>query len=424
MDLIRSLKLDLSNNNIHQNIIFFSLMLMPAALAAGPVVMEMLIFIVCLSFILLVTIKKINFHIDKKVTVFLLFYLTIVLISSFLSIDSIVSLKSGVLSFRFTIFILASIYLLNVFKPVYKYLFYTYFIIVLFLITDGYVQFFFGKDFFLIPGINSTIITGVFGDEKKLGSFIARMIPILIGLSGILFEKKKTFLLSCSLIFFSIPLLIFTHERVTLIFVLITIIFTAVYFWGVITDNIKLSFSFLFLLIFIPLLVFGLNIRNISSKVENTKIQIMGGGNKIKNVKFWSGQHQAFAETALEIFKKNPIFGSGIKTYRISCQQIRLDYDIINCSTHPHNIFFQLLSETGLAGIFLYLVVLLIISKELLCFFFGKNKRTLSIFFLLSFCFYYNPIFPSGQFFNNWYMGIGTFPLIFYFHNLINKNDN
>jgi len=30
----------------------------------------------------------------------------------------------------------------------------------------------------------------MFGDEKKLGSFLSRMIPVLIGLSAI-FEKKK-----------------------------------------------------------------------------------------------------------------------------------------------------------------------------------------------------------------------------------------
>ena len=94
---------------------------------------------------------------------------------------------------------------------------------------------------------------------------------------------------------------------------------------------------------------------------------------------------------------------------------------IDNCSTHPHNIFFQLLSETGLIGISFYLIILFLTIKELFLFIFNKKKRLPYIFFLLSFFFYFNPFFPSGQFFNNWYMGIGTFPLIFYFYFKINK---
>ena len=45
-----------------------------------------------------------------------------------------------------------------------------------------------------------------------------------------------------------------------------------------------------------------------------------------------------------------------------------------NCSTHPHNIFFQLLSETGLIGIFFYLTILFLTIKELFLFIFNKKK--------------------------------------------------
>ena len=421
MDLIKDLRLEISQKNIYQNTIFFSLVLAPIGFAVGPVLVEILIFAANLSFVFLVATRKVNFYSTKKIAVLFILYLTIIFISSLLSISPIVSLKSGVLSFRFIIFILAGVYLLNNFKSGCKYLFYTYFFIILFFITDAYIQLFFGKDFFLIEPLSQSRITGVFGNEKKLGSFLIRLVPVLLGLSAI-FSKNKTNLTFCLLIFLVFPMLLFTKERITIVFFFITIVFLVIYSWSAVTLHIK-NYALLFcLLISIPVFFYNFNVSKFGETVQNTILQFKGGAKNGK-IKFWSAEHQAFAQTSIEIFKKNKLFGSGIKTYRISCKQIKIDYKK-NCSTHPHNIFFQLLSEMGLFGIALYLIVLFFVTKELLLFLFSKKKRDPSVFFLLSFFFYFNPILPSGQFFNNWYMGIGTFPLIFYFYLKINKKNN
>lgn len=422
MNFIKNLRLEISQKNIYQNTIFFSLALAPIGFAAGPLVMEILIFAANLSFVFLVVTRKANFYVTKKVAVFLILYLTIIFISSILSNSPITSLKSGVLSVRFIIFILAGVYLLNNFKSGCKYLFYTYFFIILFFIIDAYVQFFLGKDFFFIEPLDKTRITGIFGDEKKLGSFLIRLIPVLLGLWTILFKNKKTTLIFSLIILFLLPILILTRERITLLFILTILIFLTVYSWNTITLNIKTYTLLLCLMVSIPVIFYNFKIANFNERLTDTIIQLKGGEEN-GELKFWSIQHQAFGQTAIEIFKKRKLFGSGIKTYRDNCKEIKIDYKN-NCSTHPHNIFFQLLSETGLAGITLYLFFLFLIIKELFLFIFFKNRRNPSIFFLLSFFFYFNPIFPSGQFFNNWYMGIGTFPLIFYFYFRINRKFN
>ena len=421
MDLIKNLRLEISQKNVYQNTIFFSLVLAPIGFAAGPVIMEILIFVAILSFAFLIAKKKINFYFNKKIVFFLILYLTIILISSIFSNSPITSLKSGVLSFRFVFFILAGIYLLNNFKSSCKYLFYAYFFIILFFIIDAYVQFFLGKDFFLIEPIDKTRITGVFGDEKKLGSFLIRLIPLLLGLSTILFKNKTTLIFSL-IILFVLPVLILTRERITLVFILITLIFLTVYSWNTIALNIKSYILLLCLMVSIPVIFYNFKIAEFNKRVTDTIIQLKGGEENGK-LKFWSIQHQAFGQTAIEIFKKRKLFGSGIKSYRHACKEIKIDFKN-NCSTHPHNIFLQILSETGLAGVALYLFFLFLVTKELFLFLFYKSKRNPSIFFLLSFFFYFNPIFPSGQFFNNWYMGIGTFPLIFYFYCKINRKFN
>jgi uncharacterized membrane protein YjgN (DUF898 family) len=98
MNLIRNLKLNCLKNNIYQNIIFFSLILLPLAFVAGPAVMEFFIFTICLSFIIIIKKEKLIFNINQKVIIILLLYLAIVFTCSFISITPLVSLKSGIFS--------------------------------------------------------------------------------------------------------------------------------------------------------------------------------------------------------------------------------------------------------------------------------------------------------------------------------------
>ena len=141
---------------------------------------------------------------------------------------------------------------------------------------------------------------------------------------------------------------------------------------------------------------------------------------------FFSKQHQAFAITSIELFKKNPILGIGPNNFRRKCDEISSDFitekygfdasDIKNCSTHPHSILFQLLSEVGLLGIIYYIIFNILLFIETFKFLFKKNYDQISFFFLLPVIYYLNPIFPSGNFFNNWYMCIGIlgFPFCLY----------
>ena len=416
LPLLKTFKSDLRKNNLYQNIIFLTLLLMPVAFAAGPAVMEVLIFFCCASFLLLVMIKKVSFSIEKEIKIFLICYFGILCLISFFAFNSTYSFLSSISTLRFFILILASIYLLKTFKQSLKYIYYAYLFIYLFAVLDGYVQFFLGKDLFFISPVSENIISGFYGEEKRLGSFLVRLLPILLGISIHFHRSEKNPLISLLIIAITFPLVVFTSERTALLFLFITGLFTTLYFFKEIARNIK-TYSIIFLSIIVTfLLIYNFNINNFSHKLINTSEQIT---DNYRGYKFWSMQHQAFAETSIEIFKKNKLFGTGVKSYRVSCKQIpelKIKYDTNNCSTHPHNIFFQILAETGMLGISFYLVILFILTTKLFGFLFIKRKRVSSVFFLLSFSFFFNPLFPSGNFFNNWYMCIGIFPLIFYFY--------
>ena len=89
--------------------------------------------------------------------------------------------------------------------------------------------------------------------------------------------------------------------------------------------------------------------------------------------------------TALDTWKRNKIFGNGIKSFRIDCYKLQDIYaekrqtkDLIDenpiyeynftekyieskknrlCSTHPHNYYFEILTETGIVGLFITLMI-------------------------------------------------------------------
>ena len=66
--------------------------------------------------------------------------------------------------------------------------------------------------------------------------------------------------------------------------------------------------------------------------------------------------------TAFEIWKDHKFIGAGNKAFRYLCHE----YDNINskrkdirCSTHPHNFYFEIISEFGVIGLFLFLALIL-----------------------------------------------------------------
>ena len=57
--------------------------------------------------------------------------------------------------------------------------------------------------------------------------------------------------------------------------------------------------------------------------------------------------------TGIKIFKDNPLIGSGLKTFRIECHKekyIDKTLKFEGCSTHPHQIYIEFLSDLGLLG--------------------------------------------------------------------------
>ena len=410
---------EIKKNNLSANIIFISSLILPFSFFLGPATMEPLIFLICISYLYIILSKKEKIPFNTIIIFFLSFYIFLVF-SSFLSNSTLISLKSSLLSIRFFVLTFAIIYISKKSNLFLKFFFISGFLCVSLMFISGLVQFFFDKNYYIVKLLTNTlpakktVVTGFFLEEKKLGSYLARFSPLVIGLYFFISGEKMKKKINNSILYFSPLFLIgfFTGERVAMFYFLITLFCLFVL---AIKDNKKNIYK-LSLILTIPFLLFFFEINEFNLKIKNSYNQIVDK----KKINYFSNQHEAFALTSIKLFKENPIIGIGPNNYRRECSTIKLNYIENNCSTHPHNIFFQLLAETGILGIFYYLIINLFIFHKIIKFLFAKKNSELELFLLLPIFYYVNPFFPSGNFFNNWYTAIGLISLPFYIY-LTNK---
>ena len=279
------------------------------------------------------------------------------------------------------------------------------FFTVLFVSVDSLIQYFFYYDIFgfetkLFLNQNNEIIhkrlTGPFGNELVPGSFIAKFGFLSLTLLSI--KKKNT--LTYFFLFFYILVIFLTGERSAFIM----IIFTSLIF--IILCNKSYLIKILLILTLIIFFTFMFqNNRNTLNHYKNFNLTKSSETISIIN-NFQDTQWGAHYLTAIEIFKENIFFGSGLGSFRFKCSD--KSYDNINsklkyarCSSHPHNIYLEILSETGIFIFFLFIFLNIKIFYSLFReIFFKKNELG-----LLLFCNYivlFNPFQTTGSFFSTW----------------------
>ena len=102
------------------------------------------------------------------------------------------------------------------------------------------------------------------------------------------------------------------------------------------------------------------------------------------------------------------MFDVGLKNFRNFCDDESLNSKINpifqnkKCATHPHKVFtFEILSEIGLFGLFLLLLLFVTLFYQVLKIYF-KTKNYFLLLNSFIILVYFIPFLPRGSFFTNW----------------------
>ena len=129
--------------------------------------------------------------------------------------------------------------------------------------------------------------------------------------------------------------------------------------------------------------------------------------------------------SGLNVFKDNIFFGVGNKNYRVvTCSKKDFQVDKKNnyvCNTHPHQIYFEFLSEHGILGtsVMMFLFYKLIFSKIMRVIRYGNYIQLGSLIYLLI---TFLPLIPSGSFFNDYMLTLFIINLSIFYASNINFN--
>ena len=374
-------------NKITYNYFLILFSLIPITIIAGSAISLANVLLIDLSFIILIIYKK-NFDFLKNKTIiyFFIFYIYLIF-NSFISVDYSVGAFRNFGFLRIIILFVAFNYFYYQ-KFFFKKMFKSWLLILSIVIFDVFVEYFYGKN---ILGYNASgygqRIVSFFKDEPVVGGFISAFFLILSGFFLNQKKKYKPYVLFIIILFF-ISILV-TTERSTGIKALIGMSIFFLLYKEINLKNKILSFF----LIFLVILIFVINSHNIKHRYTVQLTQT--------NIYF------NLYQSGFEVFKNNKIFGVGNKNYRVATcdkdKNVSVSFQNKNkyiCNTHPHQIYFELLSEHGLIGT---IIILLIFYKLI----FSKITRTISgknylkigslIYLTISFL----PLIPSGAFFSS-----------------------
>jgi O-antigen ligase len=392
------------NNFITVRILFYFI---PAImlLSSGYITAYISLFTIVSIFFLHKNALKINFY---ALDYIIFFFFFISLISTLINLNDLTHfiLFKSFLDIRFAILflIIRNLFqykLLNI-----KYFFVTSLFTTVFLSINIISQHIYGVDLFGIHPFEERY-NSIFGSEAIAGGYIQKFSTfalLSIFLLNLNETKKKI------IVFFLINLLgtsiILTNDRMPFL------IFTFILFF--ILFFLKKDRKFFFLNIISLLLIFLflfnnysvtykrylllknefnyeiiknslINITNKFNKNNKMTLDVNAYNNVEQKIKFTVGYISIY-NAAIHLWYKSPIIGTGVKSFSSECAKLLSDTNNISCSTHPHNIYLEIIVNQGILGILAFIFLIIFIFKEYYTEYkiINKNHKNLTLYILFA----------------------------------------
>ena len=172
-------------NNYKQIFLNILVLIFPISFLFGRTFVE--VFLILISIYTIVNLKKWKKYIidNDYIIILLFFFYFAVCLSTLINLEILNKLTDkplllkSFLNFRFIIYIISVWYVLDeiIFKK--KIFIFTIGVYILFLV-DGYTQFFSGQNLLGYQLISTGRLTGIFEDEQIFGSYIQKVLPLVI----------------------------------------------------------------------------------------------------------------------------------------------------------------------------------------------------------------------------------------------------
>jgi len=292
---------------------------------------------------------------------------------------------------------------------------------------DIIFQYFIGFDLFGYKSVKGAWHSGPFGDELIAGGYLQKfcffsifsiyelskkkssntlilIFIIIIHAVGILLAGNR---MPMVLFIFGCGLIILFIKNLRLIMISSLIIFSSIFLLISKNDEImKARYN-----------VFWFEYQKIFKPKITKKIHEKRTSENFAYVQFLrSTGHDKIYLTALNVSKMQPIFGFGLKSFKVKCWDTfgekvlkgnKLGFYNVGCSNHPHNYYLEILVEAGIIGLILIIFFFITVLKKSFRYLFKYNNinddnKYLLLPMIIIFFMEVWPIRSSGSFFTNY----------------------
>lgn len=387
--------------------ISYSIIFFPILIILGPLMMNLFSLLMsAYVFLYLKEFKKILFSNEKF---FLLIIFFVFFIFPYNSINFENSLIKYMSQLRYILMFFGIIIFLNntdsekLLNKTKKF----YLILLIIISIDVLKEYFTGENFL---GYNTSYtgrIASFTNDELIIGYIFSFLVLFSFGIFD--FKIKKEYILLFFYILFVISFLIGERSNFFKLFIIIIFFSSLHYFIKYKFTLFKLFNSFL--IFFLLTLTFWIVLKNTdqAKKIYNLPISIFNNYSEDLPIShnFYETKHAPHYLTAIKIFSYYPFFGIGIDNYKEESKKKKyennkLKFTKFRSSTHPHQIYLEILSEVGIIGFF-YLSIIFTWSFIIGIKSYFKKFNLHLLGHLMLHVFFIFPILPTGSFFGTIY---------------------
>ena len=247
-------------------------------------------------------------------------------------------------------------------------------------------------------------LSGFFGTELVIGGFISSFFSILYGAT----IHSKKIIISNIFLVSSFFVVLFSGERMSFIIIVSSIILFLL-----------ANFSIKHFVSFVLLLFLGFFIIYQSPGSSNRYHEINRINSKFINNVSSDLPYYSIWNLAIYNFKNNIFLGMGIKNFRNSCNTavnknfVESNFGTNACKNHTHNLYLEILTETGLVGMFIFLFVFFNIFFKTLKIYLLNRGNCIAVASLISIVVILNPLKVSGAIFSTFYGSLFFFIVFF-----------